>query len=256
MLYAAGEYGPRVLCWANRCVVHQLFRGSIVISERTDLVKDMSSLASVFRISSRRDQFRRAVTQVLREHLDYRDGVQPPAEDHPSRVQNKHVLTSLLLDRALRVEFASPTMSTHNEKLEEYGMLMYQLLQGPWCSPNILHYCSGGCPCGGTKQGALSLILDVFFWLFSLMPDGQHFTRWAMVGPFCSWLSMCLLPHNIFKRSWQRAFGKEAPVPQEPENDLESFTVQLGRKIHRVTKKFDSKSKRRISALGLTHFRG
>ena len=101
MLFAARAYGANVLYFPNRCLVHQLFRGTIVILERMELVKDMSCLHSVFRITGRRDQFRRALARVVSE-LDFQDGVEPPPDDCPHRAQNKLILDSLLLDRALR----------------------------------------------------------------------------------------------------------------------------------------------------------
>lgn len=61
--------------------------------------------------------------------MTYHYGIPAPPEDAPHRVLNKRVLDTLLLDRALRREYASPTESA-NEKLHmERAQSLFDMLQ-------------------------------------------------------------------------------------------------------------------------------
>jgi hypothetical protein len=54
-----------ILYWAQRCIVHQMFRAIIKVLERLCIVKSLFCLSNVLHITSKADAFRRAVILAL-----------------------------------------------------------------------------------------------------------------------------------------------------------------------------------------------
>ena len=87
----------------------------------------------------------------------------------------------------------------------------------------IVHWCMPGCKCGGSKESAIQCLVELLFGLFiTMMPQTVTFSRWTTLGPFTTWVAMCLIPHRIFFRAWELAFGRQARevLPEAPDVDI------------------------------------
>jgi hypothetical protein len=254
MLYLGGQLASSVLHFSNRCVVHQLFRSIVVVLERLDLIRSLYALTNVLNIASRRDQFKRAIVYVVRS-LDYHRGLTPPPHDAPHRVRTQVLISQLLIERGVRLDFGSLCLCSSSQALFECGQLLCTLLQGPWDERAILHYCPQGCECGGTREAAIATISELLIWVFvNIMPVAPSFSRWTTLGPCCSWVGISVGIHDIFRRAWMVAFAKEAEdydpdVEVGDDAGLESFSQAMGRRIARVTRFFKDDVR---SALALT----
>ena len=108
--------------------------GVLVVLEHFSVLKDLNALGSVFRISTRQSQFRRALAELVRTELVYHgeeEGLDVPAPDAPRRLRDAALLRQLLLDRATRREFATPTESATEELVLKRGQMLFDLLQAP-----------------------------------------------------------------------------------------------------------------------------
>ena len=248
MLFFGKHAGERVLCVAGRCLVHQLFRGVVTILERVDLVKDFSSVANVVRISARQDTLRRAIARIVDTSLVYEAGIAPPADDAPHRQRSRKLLDALVNERTARTSNLWST--TQSESVQENAKSLHAMLHSPWDSPCIVHYCPAGCSCGRTREKAVGRILELMYWLFfTMMPSGDNFARWTVLGPYAAWMAMCMCLHFVFQRAWRMAFRKEVAgddaLPPAPDIDvgLESFSQQIGRRIKRASDFMEDRSK-------------
>ena len=167
MLYIGKESPSHVLCVANRCLIHQLFRSISVVLNREQLDTSVRSLTSVLHISTRIDQLRRAVAVVLRRSFVYHRGLQPPSPETEHRQHSKFSMQKLLLERTIREELANPFETFSCEELRRRSDLLCDHLQGPWDHDQVYHYCPAGCACGGSEEKAFGMILELLYWIFS-----------------------------------------------------------------------------------------
>ena len=74
------------------------------------------------------------------------------------------------------------------------------------------------------------------------MPVSPSLSRWATLGPACSWASFAFVLHGIFQKAWLLAFGREAQryrpegEAQGPNDAPDSLSEQMGRRLAHVTK--------------------
>ena len=152
MLFLGKHAGARIIYIANRCLVHQLFRGVVTILERIGLVKDLTSFTGVFKIAGRQDQFRRAVASIVSSKIHYARGLAPPGDDVPHRRHGRRILVVLIRDRVLRKEFANPLATPQQDEIIERCRTAYKLLQFPWHEEVIGHYCHLSVAAGELKK--------------------------------------------------------------------------------------------------------
>eukprot|EP00959_Pyramimonas_sp_CCMP1952_P281393 5881949-Pyramimonas_sp.AAC.1 len=87
--------GARALhVWPPPAVVEQSLDwcGVVVVLEGYAVLKDLNALGSVFRISTRQTQFRRALASLIRRELQYHgeeDQIDPPSDGAPHRRRDK-----------------------------------------------------------------------------------------------------------------------------------------------------------------------
>ena len=89
-LYAAARSHRKVLCFAARCMVHQLFRTMVTILERLSVLKSLFAITNILHIAHRQNQFRRALVTIVAGDLstEYHQGLAPPSADTLHRQQS------------------------------------------------------------------------------------------------------------------------------------------------------------------------
>ena len=99
MLLLAKDVGVHVWCFANRCLIHQLFRSVSVVLEKVALTRPVKCLTNVFGISHRMDQFRRVVQQDVKDNRRYHSGLTlPPDENSAQRQHSRYLIDKLLAE--------------------------------------------------------------------------------------------------------------------------------------------------------------
>ncbi|CAK0885973.1 unnamed protein product, partial [Prorocentrum cordatum] len=205
----------------------------------------MFALTNVLHLSSKQDDFKRAVALTVRKQLAHFDpGLAPPSEDAPHRLQASHLIHALVIDRSVRHEFSNPLSNASQDDIVKKGMQLFSALTGPWQHKRIRHDCGGcpDCPCGKTLEGARGYVIELLFWLFfELMGDRPALGRWVGLGPCCSWLGACLVIHDVFRQAWLLAFSKHYGGRAQAGADIddaalgnEHFTAIVGRRVKKV----------------------
>lgn len=68
--------------------------------------------------------------------------------------------------------------------------------------------------CGGSREKAAIAITEVLAWVMvSSMPTKPSFSRWTTLGPCAAWFAMSMCIHDVFRRAWRLAFGKDVERP-------------------------------------------
>ena len=244
-LYAALQSNPKkLLCFAPRCMVHQLFRSIVTVLERLSVLKSLFAITSILNIAHRQNQFRRALVTIVADDLktEYHQGLAPPPADSLHRQQSRELVSRLLIDRASRKDLASPLADASNDETHTKVDSLCEMLHLPWNQEKAGHCCLRDCACGGSRAAAVGFIVELYFWLFcTMMPDSPSFSRWTTLGPCCAWFAICLLPHGVFRRAWRLAFDKEVLEGVQPidQDDIDvghaSFSAVIGRRIKQAT---------------------
>ncbi len=176
------ELPANVLYFAGRCIIHQIFRAIVEVLTKFAFMAKLFCLVKVFNAQSHKEKLLVALKHVVENDLSsgggYILGGQPPAE----RRCEKFMVACLLWRRRFRDDSVSVFAGRGEQDALDRGNALLELLQGPWSSPTLRHYCSGrNCPCGGSREAAQKSLFDLLSWLviFSL-PATPSFSRWPL----------------------------------------------------------------------------
>ena len=124
LLFLAKHVGLRALCLANRCAVHNWFRGISVVVQRANIIESLFAVSSVLHIASTGVAFRKSGHIHSRRHAVHR-GIAPPDDSAPHRRHSRALVDTILLERTVRTDCGSPFAISRPEELIRKANVLY-----------------------------------------------------------------------------------------------------------------------------------